>query len=447
MKKILLALVLIIATLFTGCGEKLPAGEFYEDSLMQLSERYATQFTQGDFKTVTGNFSSKVKYVLNEDSLKTTFQNLVSNIGMFENVESVEISNKTDTHITIDVVLRYVVNGVKISFTYNQKNQLEALNFVYAPKTEEPTETDELIETAITIGEGELTLDGRLTMPGGKYALKSSKTPVVIFVHGSGQSDFDQTIGAAANKPFKDLAHGLAKQGVASLRYNKRFYQYPQLAQDNMNINAEVLEDVTKAIDFVKQNEALGDIYIVGHSFGAMMAPKIAKDNPDVAGIISLAGSPRNLADVIMDQNLDILNRDSNYSEKQKSKIIEMLQEHIDKAKSAKADDEQTDILGISSKYWASLNEIDSGAIAKSLDTPMFFLQGSADFQMNPNNDFEIWQEVLQGKENVQFKLYDGLNHLFMPTSGKTDTTEYDIKSNVSEEVILDIANWINSQD
>ncbi len=441
MKKILLALVLIVATLFTGCGEKMPPGEFYEDSLMQLSEKYATQFAQGDFKTVTGNFATKVKYVLNEKSLKTTFENLVSNIGIFENVESVEISNKTDTHITIDVVLRYVVNGVKVSFTYNQKNRVEGLNFVYAPKIEEPLQSDEFVETAITIGESELALDGRLTMP----SVKSSKIPVVIFVHGSGQSDFDQTIGAAANKPFKDIAHGLAKQGVASIRYNKRFYQYPQLANDNMNISAEVLEDVTKAIEFAKQNEMLGDVYILGHSFGAMMLPKIAQDNPEVAGIISMAGSPRNLADIIMDQNLDILNRNTDYSEKQKNKIIEMLQEHIDNAKSAKADDEEIEILGISGKYWASLNQIDSGAIAQNLQIPMFFLQGSADFQVNPNNDFVMWQQVLEGKQNVEFKLYDGLNHLFMQTNGKTDTTEYDVSGSVDESVVSDIASWVKN--
>ncbi len=446
MKKILLALVLIIATLFSGCGEQMPAGEFYEDSLMQLSEKYATQFTQGDFKTVTGNFSSAVKMQLNEDALKQTYTDLIENIGMFENVESVAISQKTDKLITIDVVLRYVVNGVKLSFTYNQKNRIEGLNFNYSPKVEEPLQTDEFTETAITIGQGEVVLDGRLTVPGGKYALKSSKAPIVIFVHGSGQSDFDQTIGAAVNKPFKDLAHGLAKLGIPSVRYNKRFYQYPNLAQDNMTVNTEVLEDVTNAIEFVKQNEQFGDIYIVGHSFGAMMAPKIAQDNPQVAGIVSLAGSPRSLADIIMDQNKDILSRDTNFKEKEKETIIKMLQEHIDNAKSAKSSDEETDILGISSKYWASLNDIDSGAIAKELQIPMLFLQGSADFQVNPNNDFQMWKELLGDKENVQFKLYEGLNHLFMPTSGRTDTSEYDIKSKVDESVIADIANWINSQ-
>jgi dipeptidyl aminopeptidase/acylaminoacyl peptidase len=73
----------------------------------------------------------------------------------------------------------------------------------------------------------------------------------------------------------------------------------------------------------------------------------------------------------------------------------------------------------------------------------MLFLQGGADFQVFPQIDFAMWQELLEGHKNASFIEYDGLNHLFMPTIGAHDPSDYDVKSSVSVQVITDIAEWI----
>ena len=100
-------------------------------------------------------------------------------------------------------------------------------------------------------------------------------------------------------------------------------------------------------------------------------------------------------------------------------------------------------IFNMPAAYWLSLNEIDTESIAKSLSIPILIQQGSADFQVYADKDYPLWQQVLAGKDNVQFRLYDGLNHLFMPNNGKQDTTEYDIKGHVEQKVIDDIAAFI----
>ncbi|MEG0252450.1 MAG: dienelactone hydrolase family protein, partial [Christensenellaceae bacterium] len=99
--------------------------------------------------------------------------------------------------------------------------------------------------------------------------------------------------------------------------------------------------------------------------------------------------------------------------------------------------------LGISAKYWYSLNQIDTPKIASKLSIPMFFLQGTQDFQVSAEVDFEAWQAL--ELKNAQFQLYDGLNHLFMQSDGTKSVEEYNKKSTVSPQVIADIAEFIKS--
>ncbi|GJM82169.1 hypothetical protein HMSSN139_46650 [Paenibacillus sp. HMSSN-139] len=71
----------------------------------------------------------------------------------------------------------------------------------------------------MTVGEGAMALPGTLTMPTG-----DGPFPAIVLVHGSGTNDRDEAIGSA--KPFRDLAVGLAAQGIAVLRYDKVSYEH-----------------------------------------------------------------------------------------------------------------------------------------------------------------------------------------------------------------------------
>ena len=79
------------------------------------------------------------------------------------------------------------------------------------------------------------------------------------------------------------------------------------------------------------------------------------------------------------------------------------------------------------------------------ISQPMLILQGSADFQVYPDKDYTLWQEVLGSRDNVTFPLYDGLNHLMMPTSGLRSTADYDKENHVSQDVIDDIAAFVKA--
>ena len=71
----------------------------------------------------------------------------------------------------------------------------------------------------VIIGEGTaFPLNGKLTFPDGV----SGPVPAVVMVHGSGSSNMDEQVMKLT--PFRDLAEGLAKQGIASIRYDKRSF-------------------------------------------------------------------------------------------------------------------------------------------------------------------------------------------------------------------------------
>src|SRR4051794_23786107 len=78
---------------------------------------------------------------------------------------------------------------------------------------------DSYREGEVTVGSGEWALPGTLTVPVG-----AGPFPAVVLVHGSGPNDRDETV--EANKPFRDLALGLASRGIAVLRYEKRTRKY-----------------------------------------------------------------------------------------------------------------------------------------------------------------------------------------------------------------------------
>jgi fermentation-respiration switch protein FrsA (DUF1100 family) len=73
---------------------------------------------------------------------------------------------------------------------------------------------------------------------------------------------------------------------------------------------------------------------------------------------------------------------------------------------------------------------------------PMLVLQGERDYQVSMK-DFEGWKKALNGHDNVRFKSYPKLNHLFMEGEGKSQPKEYGVPGHVSGDVIDEIAGWI----
>ena len=149
------------------------------------------------------------------------------------------------------------------------------------------------------VGQDPWRLPATLAIPRG-----AGPFPALILVHGSGPNDRDETIGP--NKPFRDLAWGLAARGVAVLRYEKRTRRYPKKmgALPALTVFEETIEDVGAAFKALAANRRVdpGAIYALGHSLGGYLMPRIAAFVPDLSGIIFWAASYRSLDAMILEQ-------------------------------------------------------------------------------------------------------------------------------------------------
>ena len=158
-----------------------------------------------------------------------------------------------------------------------------------------------MTEEKIIVGKGtEFPLNGKLVLP------ENSEKPVpaVVFVHGSGSSDMDEKVMKLT--PFKDLAEGLAKHGIASVRYDKRSFAHGRkmMKKGDLTVREEVIEDAVLASEMLKNDPRIdpGKVFIIGHSMGAMLAPRIDAEGGNFKGLILLAGTLDTLEGVLFRQ-------------------------------------------------------------------------------------------------------------------------------------------------
>ena len=297
-------------------------------------------------------------------------------------------------------------------------------------------------ESDVTLGHDPWKLPGTLSVP-----LGAGPFPAVLLVHGSGPNDRDETIGS--NKPFKDLASGLASRGIAALRYDKRskVHAHALAGVNSLTVNEEVVDDVFAAVDFLRRDPRIDPrrIFVAGHSLGGYLVPRIAahKDGGLIAGFVILAGNTRPIEQLISEQTNHILSLAGALSDhdRQQVQVLRRLVDRVNDPALAKSDQSER-LLGAPIAYWLDLRGYRPEQLAAAkLFQPTFILQGERDYQVTLT-DFRIWNSALKSRKNVKFKTYPQLNHLFITGEGPSGPAEYEVAGNVAKEVVDDIAAW-----
>jgi len=300
-------------------------------------------------------------------------------------------------------------------------------------------------EIDITVGAGKWALPGTLTLPA---ADDGKPRAAVVLVHGSGPNDRDESIGV--NKPFRDLAWGLGARGLAVLRYDKRTKVHPGELRSvhPFTVKDEVVEDALAAVQLLQATKGINPkrIFVLGHSLGGTLAPRIGQADPSVAGVIIMAGATRKLEDAMVEQTEYLLRLDGSLSADDSVKLAHLREEAAKVKKLQTADSaSRTLILGAPPAYWLDLQTYDPTSSAAQLKVPLLLLQGGRDYQVTPE-EFEQWKAALTKKTDATLKLYPKLNHLFISGEGKGSPVEYDQAGHVADEVIDEIAMWIAAQ-
>ena len=308
-----------------------------------------------------------------------------------------------------------------------------------------------MIEEKIIIGENtQYPLNGLLTLPDDT----AKPVPAVVFVHGSGASNMDEKVGKLT--PFKDLAQGLARHGIASVRYDKRSFAHGfKMLRDKdleVTVKTETIDDAILATELLKKDPRINPerVFIIGHSMGGMLSPRIDAEGGNYAGLIIMAGSPRKLEEIIPDQNEAALRSTKGFVnwivKKQVAKFAAMF-DGMYELSDAEAKKKKMG-GGTTLYYFKEMGEHAASAYLSSCEKPILIMQGEKDFQATAEKDFAAYKQLLAGRSNVTFRLYEDLSHAFVPSvygDIMKAKQEYNVKQHISDKVIGDIASWINN--
>ncbi|MBN2602582.1 MAG: DUF3887 domain-containing protein [Candidatus Thermoplasmatota archaeon] len=441
---LIISCLIIVGSIFSGCVEQEASPP--EKDIEEIALDATIHLSNGNYTEVYSLFNSEMKNALSLQQLEEVWNGVITQYGEFDGIVK-SITENDSGYDLVFVTCNFSIQGYfDIKFVFDSKKQIWGLWFVQTDRSDEyqtPSyaNTNLFDEEEVIIGQQPWQLPATLSVPKGQGPF-----PAVVLVHGSGPNDRDETIGP--NKPFKDIAWGLASNGYAVLRYDKRTKHYQnEMAQlTNLTPKEEVIDDAIAAISYLENLEKVNSekIYLAGHSLGAMMAPKIAEQHPQLSGIILLAAPARNLEDLWLNQTIYLSSLDGEIDEND-SIVINSTRQQVDKIKNLTIQEGEL-ILGAYKAYWEYLLTYNQVATAKNLTLPMFFLQGERDYQVTMQ-DYNLWQIALATNENVTMKSYPTLNHLFISGSGTPNPEEYLNFSNVWEDVIEDIATWMTNYE
>ena len=420
----------------------------FED-LKVLAQNFVVKLFKADFAAAVELFDQQMKTLFPEVKLKETVQRFFGESGNFLELE-VTRTAELESYRLVFIRTKFERAAIDVQVVFNNQGQISGLNFIPVQTTYHPPpyiDQSSFRDEDVTVGNDPWKLPGTLSIPHGFGPL-----PGIVLVHGSGPQDRDETIGP--NKTFRDLAWGLASQGITVLRYEKRTLKYAskftreQVAK--MTVQEEVIDDALAAIQLLHSREEIDPkrIFILGHSLGGFSTPRIGQENPSLAGMIIMAGSNRSLEDTILDQFTYIYNLTGNMTKQQK-KDLESLKAKVARVKDPNLSEKTSprDLpLGVSAAYWLDLKNYQPTNAAINLEMPILIIQGGRDYQAT-KEDFEGWKTALKSKENVSFRIYPKLNHLFISGEGKSTPQEYAVEGHVSKEVIDNIKDWIKKGD
>jgi dienelactone hydrolase len=411
-----------------------------DDARIELAKALVSQLAAAKYAEAVETFDATMTKVLPPAKVQESWEGLIAKYGPLQSIGPTR-TETIEPYFAVFVTMQLERGKLDAKVVYDNERKVAGFFFVptgtYRPPAyADPAKFDEI---EVTIGKGFWQLPGTLSLPRG-----DGPFPAVVLVHGSGPHDRDETIGP--NKPFRDIAHGLASRGIAVLRYEKRTKHHQLkmvLLARSLTVKHETIDDAVAAIEVLAGHEKVDGkrIFVLGHSMGGSMIPRIAAASDRACGYICLAGSTRPLEVLLVEQTGYIFSLDGKIDDEEQKQIDKISQE-VAKLKALTPDSGAGDILGAPASYWLDLQGYDPATAAKRVARPLLILQGERDYQVTLE-DFEGWKRALSSRDDVTFKLFPSLNHLCVTGKGKSTPMEYMSPGNVDEEVIATIAEWL----
>jgi pimeloyl-ACP methyl ester carboxylesterase len=413
------------------------------ESIVEAGERFIQDMQAGEFDRALEWFRSDAQRQVSAGQLEHIWLGYTAVGGQFQEISDTEevveagfdgvdlsMAFERGTHVMrvlVDDQESFAVVGIYINDEYERPDYVD---------------TDAFSAQSATVETENCLMDAEITVP-----TDAESVPGVILVHGSDPiGAANMNLGGAGSRPFQDLAEGLASQGVAVLRYDRRSHACPNsLSNEEWTLDAITVDDALVALDRLRQVPAVDTdrTVVAGLSLGAMATPRIAERDGTLAGGVMLAAPARNFYEIFIEQFEHLANL-GEYEWEAMQTVYERWRDRIDRIRNG--DYAESDIvLDYPGALWTSVDEYDQIGTAQRIDTPLFLLQGTRDYQVSPERDFGLWQDALADRPNTRFELYENLNHVFQYGEGPPTQTEYSLANPVDEAVVMDIASWVQS--
>lgn len=413
-----------------------------EEALSPIAIAFVQKLARGDFASAVSQFDETMTKALPADRLEAVWKNITRSVGAYQQSTGTHYESG-DVYDILFVTCKFELASLDVKVVFDKEARVTGLFFLPATHRaayRPPSYVDEAAyrEIEVTFGSEPWLMAGTLSLP-----KDASPSAAVILVHGSGPNDRDETVGA--NRPFKDLAGGLASKGVVVLRYDKRTKTYGKSLPKDVTVQEETIDDVVAAAQWLESRPEVDRrrVFVLGHSLGGYLVPKIAEADSSrrIAGFVIMAGNARPLEDLVIQQTQYLLGLDGQISEEEQQSI-DAIRTQVAQVKAIESQPDSLSFFGASAAYWRALAGYLPDQEAKLVTRPMFILQGERDYQVTME-DFARWKSALADRSDVRFKSYPALNHLMMAGAGPSAPAEYDVAGHVSAEVIEDLVRWI----
>ncbi|MDI2587470.1 alpha/beta hydrolase [Psychrobacillus sp. NEAU-3TGS] len=288
------------------------------------------------------------------------------------------------------------VEQEKMTGTFTQQGQTFPFELAKGSKEEE-VEEDRLVEVQVEGG----MMSGQLEVPAGQGPF-----PLMVIIAGSGPTDRNGNSIAlpGKNNSLKMLAEDLAKEGVATIRYDKRGVgKNASLASKEEDLRFDhFIDDAAAWVQFAKNDARFSKIGIIGHSEGSLIG-MVASQKADVDAFISIAGAGRPIDKVLLEQLQAQL--PANLLQESTKTLEKLKQGEQVKTVSPEL---QSVFRSSVQPYMISWLQYDPTEQLQKLNKPILLVNGTLDIQV-PVKDAELLHEAKKGSDLL---IVDKMNHV-----------------------------------
>ena len=388
-------------------------------------------------------FTETMQGALPQEAFDALWPQLLDQFGPFKAFYGETQVSVVGGYTVLTQALDMTYTDLLCNLTLDGEGQIAGLYFT-AYDIPEPTlaPPEKVIDESVTVGESPWKLPGTLSMP-----VCDHPVPAVVLVQGSGATNRDEHIYNV--RPFRDIARALSQKGIAVLRYDKRTYVHGKemLTGNNfrtLSVEEEVIQDAIYAGQLLLGDSRIDPnrIYIMGHSLGAMLAPRIVAQSGDLFhGMILACGTDKSFLDVLLRQAQEA----RNITEAQREELLADGQAIYGMTLEEALQNTFNEYYAY--YYWEMLQHPTASEYLKRLQRPTLIINGGRDIQVIDTEGRVTWEDVLDMDAPWLTCYWTDVNHLMMrpqvSSQARGTVDEYKVECTVAEDITDLMASFI----